>query len=148
MEKVLNQKETIQFLHVSKSTLHRWDKDGTLVPFRTIGGHRRYLLSTLEEFIGKREEEKTGEVVAITYARCSTNEQKQHGDIERQSQRIIEYCVKKKYKIEDIIKDCGSGLNDRRRGFVKLCDAVTTGNIDVVVVENKDRLSRFGFNML
>jgi predicted site-specific integrase-resolvase len=148
MEKVLNQKETMMFLHVSKSTLHRWDKDGTLVPFRTIGGHRRYLLSTLEEFIGKREEEKTGEVVAITYARCSTNEQKQHGDIERQSQRIIEYCVKKKYKIEDIIKDCGSGLNDRRRGFVKLCDAVPTGNIDVVVVENKDRLSRFGFNML
>ncbi len=149
MERVLNQREAMLFLHVSKSTLHRWDKDGTLVPFRTSGGHRRYLLSALEKFIGKREEERDRkEKVAITYARCSTNEQKQHGDIERQSQRIIEYCVTKKYKIEEIIKDCGSGLNDRRRGFIKLCDMVTSGNIDVVVVEHKDRLSRFGFNML
>ena len=149
MERVLNQREAMFYLHVSKSTLHRWDKDGTLVPFRTSGGHRRYFLSALEEFAGKREEDKkSSEQIAITYARCSTNEQKQHGDIERQSQRVVEYCVKKKYKIEDIIKDCGSGLNDQRRGFIKLCDMVTAGNIDVVVVENKDRLSRFGFNML
>ena len=48
----------------------------------------------------------------------------------------------------DVIKDCGSGLNDRRKGFIKLLHAVTSGNIDKVIIENKDRLTRFGFETL
>jgi excisionase family DNA binding protein len=120
MKKLLNMRETMSYLNVSKITLQRWDNNGKLKAVRTSGGHRRYKLSDLEKFIGEdnAENKETTDVIVATYARCSTNDQKQHGDIDRQSQRLSEYCAKKKYKVEHIIKDMGSGINDKRKGFV------------------------------
>ena len=149
MKQMLNLKEAMDFLNVSKPTLHRWDKSGKLKAIRTGGGHRRYRLSDLEDFIGKNTEETaTNDIVVATYARCSTSDQKQHGDIDRQSQRLSEYCAKKKYKVEHIIKDMGSGINDKRKGFVKLCQLVVNQKINKVVIEHKDRLTRFQYNLI
>ena len=53
MKKLLNMKETMDYLNVSKITLQRWDKSGKLKAVRTSGGHRRYKLSDLEKFIGE-----------------------------------------------------------------------------------------------
>ena len=50
--------------------------------------------------------------------------------------------------IIDTIQDCGSGLNDNRKGYVKLCNLVINKNIDRVVIEHRDRLTRFGFDTL
>ena len=121
-----------------------------LKAIRTSGGHRRYKLSDLEKFIGEyhAEGKETDDVIVATYARCSTSDQKQHGDIDRQSQRLSEYCAKKKYKVEYIIKDMGSGLNDKRKGFTKLCNLVVNGKINKVVIEHKDRLTRFQYNLI
>lgn len=58
MEKLLSLREAMEFLHVSKSTMHRWDKEGKLAAFKTVGGHRRYRLSDLEKFIGIISEEE------------------------------------------------------------------------------------------
>ena len=123
---------------------------GRLKAIRTSGGHRRYKLSDLEKFIGEyhAEGKETDDVIVATYARCSTSDQKQHGDIDRQSQRLSEYCAKKKYKVEYIIKDMGSGLNDKRKGFTKLCNLVVNGKINKVVIEHKDRLTRFQYNLI
>ena len=65
-----------------------------------------------------------------------------------QSARILEYAVKRGYRVVDIIKDCGSGLNDKRKVFMKLLELVTSRKVDKVIIENKDRLTRFGFDML
>ena len=140
----------MDYLNVSKITLQRWDNSGRLKAIRTSGGHRRYKLSDLEKFIGEHHAEgkETDDVIVATYARCSTSNQKQHGDIDRQSQRLSEYCAKKKYKVEYIIKDMGSGLNDKRKGFIKLCDLVVNGKINKVVIEHKDRLTRFQYNLI
>ena len=150
MKNLLNMKETMDYLNVSKVTLQRWDNSGKLKAVRTGGGHRRYKLSDLEKFIGENniEENKFEDVIVATYARCSTSDQKQHGDIDRQSQRLSEYCAKKKYKVEYIIKDMGSGINDKRKGFVKLCELVTEQKINKVVIEHKDRLTRFQYNLI
>ena len=150
MKNLLNMKETMDYLNVSKITLQRWDNSGKLKAVRTSGGHRRYKLSDLEKFIGECniEENKNEDVIVATYARCSTSDQKQHGDIDRQSQRLSEYCAKKKYKVEYIIKDMGSGLNDKRKGFIKLCNLVVNGKINKVVIEHKDRLTRFQYNLI
>lgn len=150
MKNLLNMRETMDYLNVSKITLQRWDNSGKLKAIRTSGGHRRYKLSDLEKFIGENndDEKETEDVIAATYARCSTSEQKQHGDIDRQSQRLSEYCAKKKYKVEHIIKDMGSGINDKRKGFVKLCKLVTEKKINKVVIEHKDRLTRFQYNLI
>lgn len=131
-------------------SLYRWDNSGRLKAIRTSGGHRRYKLSDLEKFIGEyyAEGKETDDVIVATYARCSTSDQKQHGDIDRQSQRLSEYCAKKKYKVEYIIKDMGSGINDKRKGFVKLCKLITDKKINKVVIEHKDRLTRFQYNLI
>ena len=50
--------------------------------------------------------------------------------------------------MEYIIKDMGSGLNDKRKGFIKLCDLVVNGKINKVVIEHKDRLTRFQYNLI
>lgn len=150
MKNLLNMKETMNYLNVSKITLQRWDNRGKLKAVRTSGGHRRYKLSDLKKFIGENnlKEEKSEDVIVATYARCSTSDQKQHGDIDRQSQRLSEYCAKRKYKVEHIIKDMGSGINDKRKGFVKLCKLVTERKINKVVIEHKDRLTRFQYNLI
>lgn len=150
MDKLLTLKETQSILNVSKSTLQRWDKSEKLVALRTEGGHRRYKQSDIERIVGEKKAsaEHGNETIVATYARCSTPDQKAHGDIDRQSARIFEYCIKKDYKVEYVIKDMGSGLNDKRKGFVKLCKLVVDGKIDKVVIEHKDRLTRFQYNLI
>lgn len=151
MNKLLTLKETETLLNVSKSTLQRWDKSGKLKALRTEGGHRRYKESEILNLIGNEEtdgEDKQNSVIVATYARCSTSDQKSHGDIDRQSERLVEYSVKHKYKIEHIIKDMGSGLNDKRKGFVKLCKLVIAKKINKIIIEHKDRLTRFQYNLI
>lgn len=152
MEKLLTLKEAMNYLNVSKSTMHRWDKENKLKTYKTSGGHRRYKLEDLKHFCGEIndniEKPNNTEIRVATYARCSTSDQKQHGDIDRQSQRLNEYAVKQGYKIEHIIKDMGSGLNDKRKGFVKVCKLVINKQIDKVIIEHKDRLTRFQYNLI
>ena len=62
--------------------------------------------------------------------------------------RNVEYAVKKGYNIVEIIKDCGSGINDKRKGFMKLCNLVVSHMIDRVIIEHKDRLTRFQYNLI
>ena len=149
MDRLLTLKETGTLLNVSKSTLQRWDKEGKLIAVRTEGGHRRYKLSDIENIIGKEQTVRdNNDIIVATYARCSTQDQKAHGDIDRQSSRIFEYCTKRNYKVEYIIKDMGSGLNDKRKGFMKLCNLVVNRKINKVVIEHKDRLTRFQYNLI
>ena len=70
------------------------------------------------------------------------------GNLDRQSQRLSEYCAKHNLYVEYIIKDCGSGLNDKRSGFIQLTDLVIKGKVNKVIVEHKDRLTRFQYNFI
>jgi putative resolvase len=137
---------------VSDETLRNWHKEGTLVPVKTQGGHRRYRESDINNRLGinmvpEEVEKESANKVAI-YGRVSSHDQKQKGDLDRQCQRLSEYCAKKKYKVEYIIKDVGSGLSDTRVGLNRLFDLVIDKTIRKVVIENKDRLTRFQYNVL
>lgn len=151
MDRLLTLKETQQLLNVSKSTLQRWDNSGKLIALRTEGGHRRYKKSDIERLIGENNNgitNESDEIIVATYARCSTPDKKAHGDIDRQSSRLFEYCAKKKYKVEYIIKDMGSGLNDKHKGFLELCNLVVNRKINKVVIEHKDRLTKFQYHLI
>lgn len=80
--------------------------------------------------------------VAI-YARVSSSENK--SNLERQKERLISYANAKGYQIEKIITEIGSGLNDNRPKLEKL---LTDKTIDIIIVEHKDRLARFGVNYI
>lgn len=151
MEQLMTIKQAANYLNVTQDTLRRWDITGKLVPLKTSGGHRRYRKSQLDAYIGISEVEDAVEVketICATYARVSSNEQKQKGDLDRQSQRLSEYCAKHGLYVKYIIKDCGSGLNDNRAGFNRLTDLVVQGEVSKVIIEHKDRLTRFQFNFI
>lgn len=148
MNKLLTIKQASDYLNVSTDTLRKWNKSNKLVPLTTAGGHRRYQQEQLDKYIGIIKESVETFVLIATYSRVSSHEQKQKGDLDRQSQRLSEYCAKKKFNVGYIIKDVGSGLSDTRNGFVKLTNLVIDKKITKVVIEHKDRLTRFQYNFI
>jgi putative resolvase len=147
MSKLISLNKASEILGVSKHSLRNWDVEDKLKSIKTIGGHRRYREEDILNYIGEYKKEIIIDAVA-TYSRVSSYDQKQKGDLDRQSQRLSEYCAKKKYSVHYQIKDTGSGLSDTRSGFVNLIKLVIDKKIFKVVIENKDRLTRFQYNLI
>jgi putative resolvase len=80
--------------------------------------------------------------VAI-YSRVSSSENKDN--LNRQSKRLTEYAVANGYQIVRNVKEIGSGLNDSRKQLEAL---LQQNDYDILLVEHKDRLARFGTNYL
>ena len=147
---ILSIKEAAEILGVSDETLRNYERDGKLSPTYTDGGHRRYKRIDIEKFAGTYIEPITqiGTNRVAIYCRVSSHEQKQKGDLERQIGRMTQEALKRGYKIVSVFDEVGSGMNDSRKKLHKLFELVETNQIDIVLVEHKDRLSRFCFNYL
>lgn len=141
-DRLLTISEAAELLGVGISTLRHWDDTDQLVAVRTLGGHRRYRLSDIEKFQGV---ERSGENVDVTavYVRVSSHDQKKKGDLDRQKGRVLEHCIKKGYQVEYMLADVASGMSDNRAKIRRLIRLAAEGKINRVVVEHKDRLSRF-----
>jgi len=87
------------------------------------------------------DEVKESKYGVILYARTSSPHNKQL--MEDQIKRLELYALSKGYKIKQSIKEYGSGLNDERKQLTKI---LVDNKYDKIIVENKDRLTRFGFN--
>ena len=81
----------------------------------------------------------------MAYGRVSSHDQKK--DLERQLKSLENYCIAKGWKYE-MIKDLGSGMNYRKRGLKKLLDLIIQGKISRLVLTHKDRLLRFGAELI
>lgn len=148
-DRLLNLREAANMLGVHVDTLRRWDDEGRLVAERTLGNHRRYKLSVIEALQGQDgSDDETAEIRAAVYCRVSSHDQKQKGDLERQVGRVTTHCVEQGYKTVAVLEDVGSGMSENRPRLRKLFKLVNEHKIDRVVVEHKDRLSRFGFVLL
>ncbi len=79
----------------------------------------------------------------VTYARVSSSENKRN--LLSQSKRVQDFCSAKGWVVSDVVEECASGLNDSRK---KLMSLLNDKSVTKVVVEHKDRLTRFGFNYL
>ena len=143
---LLRQSEVTQKYRLSKTTLHRWLKDGKLTDLRTIGGHRRYDSAEVEALLSVSDGVTVTEKDVALYARVST--QKQAENLTRQHERLIEACGERGYRIVLDCSEIASGLNDNRRQFFKVIDAACKGEVKKVVVEHRDRLTRFGFRTI
>ncbi len=141
MEKLYTLKEAKKILGVATRTIQRWDKEGKIKVVRTIGGRRRIPESEIKRILGLREER-----VIIGYARVSSYSQKD--DLERQKQLILSYTREKGYGEVQVFVDIGSGLNEKRKNFLKILDMVVEKKVSMVIVAYEDRLTRFGFKTL
>ena len=125
-----------KFYGVHANTLRRWPTDGNIEFKTTVGGQRLYLLPS--ETTSKKEKPSKETVM---YVRVSSGKQKDY--LERQ----ITF-VSSRFPCDRIVRDVGSGLNFKRRGLIKLLEEVDKGSIRRVVVASKDRLCRFGFELI
>ena len=128
--------EMARSLGVAVVTLRRWERSGKLKPtLRTAGGHRRY-----GELAG------TAAGKTVLYARVSCSDQK--ADLERQKARLLAHAAKNGWEDCELVADLGSGLNFRKRGLLRLLDMLLRGKVARLVIENKDRLLRFGAELV
>ncbi len=83
------------------------------------------------------------EIIVVVYARVSANENRPN--LNTQAERLCAYCAAKGWKVSRVVKEVGSGVNDGRK---KLLALLADPTITVIVVEHKDRLTRFGFKYI
>jgi len=130
-----------EILGISIQTLRRWEVDGTLKPCkRSQGGTRYYDLKQLTGLQPHSESELT-----IGYARVSSHDQKE--DLLRQAKLLSAFCTARGWKHE-IIQDLGSGMNYYKKGLKRLLDLILEGKIQRLVITHKDRLLRFGAELI
>jgi predicted site-specific integrase-resolvase len=118
---------------ISYRTALRWFRDGTIQGYQAPSG-------TI--IVTELEKPQSVQKVAI-YARVSSSEHRKN--LERQAERLSQYCTVRGYQVAMIVKEIASGVNDSRP---KLLSLLRDTSITRVVVEHRDRLTRFGFHYI
>ena len=126
-------------LGVSIQTLHKWETTGELLPSRKSKAGTRYY--DADKLLNLNDTDNP----TISYARVSSHDQKE--DLQRQSELLETFCAAKGWRFE-IISDLGSGLNYRKIGLNKLLDLILKKKIRRIVLTHKDRLLRFGSELV
>lgn len=135
-------KDFAELLGVSVKTLQRWDRDGILKANRTPTDRRYYTYDQYLQFKGIQTENDIRDTVI--YARVSTRNQKD--DLQNQVEFLKQFCNAKGIIVNQCVEDFGSGLNYNRKKWNKLLDEVMAHKIKTIVISNKDRFIRFGYD--
>ena len=135
-------KDFAELLGVSVKTLQCWDRDGILKANRTPTDRRYYTYDQYLQFKGIQTENDIRDTVI--YARVSTRNQKD--DLQNQVEFLKQFCNAKGIIINQCVEDFGSGLNYNRKKWNKLLDEVMANKIKTIVISNKDRFIRFGYD--
>ena len=139
--------EVARILGVTTETLRIYDEQGKLETIRSEGGHRRVTREALLGYLNRQgmlfndTERLKRDVI---YARVSSNDQM--NDLDRQVMYIIEHQNNLQSPL--VLKEIGSGLNDKRTQLQKLIGMVMQDEVRSVFVTCEDRLTRFGFYYL
>ena len=120
-------------LGVHANTLRRWADEGKIRYIRTAGGKRLYDCSSIEQSSSTKK----------NYCYCRVSSSKQKDDLERQVQFMSE-----RFPDHTVLKDVGSGLTFNRKQLLFLLEECAMGRVGEVVVVYRDRLCRFGFELL
>ena len=154
----LKGKEASDKLGIHQRTLYQWEMKGWIKTLRTPGGTRYY---DVDGYLKNKECEKEKdtkkveecmetelkeldnkeEKLNICYVRVSTHGQKSELDNQRK-------FMEKMFPKYEMIEDIGSGINFNRKGLRKIIDLAIEGKVNMVVVANRDRLTRFGFDFI
>jgi putative resolvase len=146
--------EASKILGVHQRTLYKWEEKGLIDTIRSPGIGKRFY--NVEKYLKSFGNPKTLDLIdsddytgidsntsrlKIVYVRVSSAGQKD--DLVRQIT-----SMSSKYPDHVIIKDIGSGLNLNKRGLRKIIDLAITGRVEELVVAHRDRLVRFGFELI
>ena len=142
--KYYSSRTVTQILGVTAQTLRNWDKEGKLKPsYVKSNGYRYYSEDSILSYTQERKTKKNLNVIG--YARVSSK--KQADDLDRQVNNLKTY-LDSKYTDYEIMTDIGSGINYTKPGLKKLIEKINRKEVDLIVVLYKDRLLRFGFELI
>ena len=137
--------KVLKVLGISRSTLYRYKKDG-IIKIKTKFNDNFYEYDDDSVYRLLGDSTKSKNKLIVSYARVSTQNQKKQ--LVEQNQRIYESCISRGLKLDKQFSDIKSGMSADRQEFQELLNDIIRNKIDTVVIENKDRLVRFGYEIL
>ena len=135
-------KDFAELLGVSVKMFQRWNREGILKANRTPTDRRYYTYEQYLQFKGINIECDKRKVVI--YARVSNKNQKDN--LKNQTVFLRQFCNARGMIVDQCIEDYGSGLNYNRKKWNGLLDEVMEQKVKTIVITNKDRLIRFGYD--
>lgn len=135
-------KDVLKILNITRPTLTKYIKENKIKVDSVINGHYVYNDASVYSLIGLKKEKQNR--LNVIYARVSNPPKKY---LDEQLKRLINFCSEKGITIDKEYFDIKSGMNFERDQFKDLIQEIVKGNIELIVIENKDRLCRFGFDL-
>ena len=138
-------KEVKKILGITQFTLYRYLKDGKVkLRSKLSKTNYEYDDDSVYALIGQKKQKKDRKI--ISYARVSTQNQKKQ--LVEQNQRIYDSCISRGLKLDRQFSDIKSGMTSDRKDFQEAIRMIIQGEVELLVIENKDRLVRFGYEIL
>jgi putative resolvase len=136
-------KDVLNILNITRTTLTKYHKIGLIKIDTIINGDYIYNDDSVYALIGKQSIKH--KKINVIYGRTSNPPKKY---IDEQIERLLNFSTSKGIEISKIYSDIKSGINFERTDFNNLIIEIIKGKINLIVIENKDRLVRFGFELL
>lgn len=137
--------DACKILGIKEGILRKWDSEGKIKTLRTPGGIRLFDITSIDPSTNLSAIKEKKDPIAIFYSRVSSAKQKD--DLERQKEYIKNSCAEQYPRFQEIT-DIGSGINYKRTGLLRVLGLVKEGNVSHLVVASKDRLARFGLELI
>jgi len=128
----------------SVSTIRRWESEGRITVKRTPSGQRYFDDSDVRAVLQPGFDAAARRTVV--YCRVSSPGQKD--DLASQVTSMERFCLARGLAVDEWVSEIGGGMNLRRKKFLAVMDAISNGDVAVLVVAHKDRLARFGFDYI
>jgi predicted site-specific integrase-resolvase len=142
-EKIIPLREVCKLINLKPTTIRKWAQTGKIKFIKTPTGQILYPESQFKSLISSviSVKEEISENRKIIYCRVSSK--KQLEDLERQVN-----FLRMQFPTHTIITDCASGINWKRKGLKSILEYAMSGNLEELVVAHRDRLARFGFELI
>ena len=138
--------EFAEKIGVSVHTLQRWDREGRLIAKRTHTNRRYYTDADLDYVLGGASHISQSSHRVVVYCRVSSPSQKP--DLVNQRHLLELFCAGRGLEVDEWIEEIGGGLNFKRKKLLELINDILSGKVKTLVVAHKDRLTRFGFDLI
>lgn len=132
-------RKACQLTGIGPQTLRVYADSNKIETYRNPAGQRMFNQQSLLQFVGNVSITKKKQKIVY----CRVSSKKQFDDLERQCKYLVS-----KYPDYELITDCGSGINFKRKGLQTILERTLSGDVEEIVVAHKDRLCRFGFELI
>jgi len=146
-KRLLTPSEAAAELGISLRTLYRWEEADKVHTVRTVGNQRRIPIEEVSRLRRQGKGQPGAERCAL-YARVSSIRQAQDGTLARQMERLKQAADARGYEVVALLSEQASALNEQRKGMRKLLTLIKAQAVEVILIEDPDRLVRFGFSYL